>query len=154
MALKGDREELQTDISFFMNETATRGIVVSVDTAGSGASMDNAVNLCKKQSAPSGTYPLGILLNDVVNLDLTRQHLNQHKDEVQKGGKVTILRKGWVVTDAILGAPSAGQDAYYAGTGLIGSSSTIGNSLVGVKVLGQFLSSKDADGFAKVSINL
>ena len=154
MALKGDREELQTDISFFMNETATRGIVVSVDTAGYGASMDNAVNLCKKQSAPSGTYPLGILLNDVVNLDLTRQHLNQHKDEVQKGGKVTILRKGWVVTDAILGAPSAGQDAYYAGTGLIGSSSTIGNSLVGVKVLGQFLSSKDADGFAKVSINL
>ena len=36
MALKSDRNELQTDISFFMNETATRGGVVSMlATAGS-----------------------------------------------------------------------------------------------------------------------
>lgn len=149
MALKGDREELQTDISFFMNETATRGIVVSVDTAGSGAAMDSAVALCKKQANDSGVYPLGILLNDVVNLDLTRQHLNQHKDEVQKGGKVTILRKGYVITDSIQGTPVGGADAYYAGTGLIGTASGGGR-----KLIGQFLSSKDADGFAKVSINL
>ena len=30
MALKSDRNELQTDISFFMNEEATRGGVVSI----------------------------------------------------------------------------------------------------------------------------
>lgn len=149
MALKGDREELQTDISFFMNETATRGLVVSVSTAGSGAAMDSAVALATVKANPSGAYPLGVLLNDMVNLDLTRQHLNQHKDEVQQGGKITILRKGWVVTNAISGTPAGGQIAYLAGTGLI--SATQGGGTVQI---GQFLSSKDADGYAKVSINL
>ena len=83
MALKSDRYELQTDISFFYNDgTATRGCVVVHDsTAGSGAAMDQGVNLVKK--ATSGN-PVGVLLNDVVNKDLTRTHLNQYKDEVQK----------------------------------------------------------------------
>ena len=149
MSLKGDRNELDTDISFFMNETATRGLVVSVSTAGSGAAMDNGVALATVKANPSGAYPLGILLNDMVNLDLTRQHLNQHKDEVQKGGKITILRKGFVVTDAISGTPSGGQDAYLAGTGLISATQA-----AGALKMGQFLSSKDADGFAKVAVNL
>jgi antitoxin (DNA-binding transcriptional repressor) of toxin-antitoxin stability system len=149
MSLKGDRNELDTDISFFMNEVATRGLVVSVSTAGSGAAMDNGVALATVKTNPSGAYPLGILLNDMVNIDLTRQHLNQHKDEVQKGGKITILRKGFVVTDAISGTPSGGQDAYLAGTGLISATQA-----AGALKIGQFLSSKDADGFAKVAVNL
>jgi hypothetical protein len=149
MSLKGDRYELDTDISFFMNETATRGLVVSVSTAGSGAAMDHGAALATVRANPSGAFPLGILLNDMVNLDLTRQHLNQHKDEVQKGSKVTILRKGFVTTDAISGTPSGGQDAYLAGTGLISATQA-----TGAPRIGQFLSAKDTDGFAKVSINL
>ena len=149
MSLKGDRNEFDTDISFFMNEVATRGLIVSVSTAGSGAAMDHSLALATVKANPSGAYPLGVLLNDMVNLDLTRQHLNQHKDEVQKGGKVTILRKGWVVTDAVSGTPTGGQDAYLAGTGLISATQAAGALKVG-----QFLSAKDADGFAKVSINL
>ena len=149
MSLKGDRYELDTDISFFMNETATRGLVVSVSTAGSGAAMDHALAIATVKTNPSGAYPLGILMNDMVNLDLTRQHLNQHKDEVQKGSKVTILRKGFVTTDAISGTPSGGQDAYLAGTGLISATQA-----TGAPKIGQFLSAKDTDGFAKVSINL
>ena len=100
MALKADRYELQTDISFFYNAgTVTRGGVVVHGTAGSGAAMDQGVNLVEYKAAiAEGSVPVGILLNDVVNKDLTRTHLNQHKDEVQKGGKVTILRKGYVVT--------------------------------------------------------
>ena len=41
MALKSDRSTLQTDISFFMNEAATRGGVASISTGGSGVSLDN-----------------------------------------------------------------------------------------------------------------
>jgi hypothetical protein len=148
MALKSDRYELQTDISFFYNAgTATRGCAVVHDTtAGSGAAMDQGVNLVKK--ATSGN-PVGILLNDVVNKDLTRTHLNQHKDEVQKGGKVTVLRKGYVVTNAVDGSPVAGSGAYV-------SASVAGNiSMVvsGTKI-GAFVSSKDEDGYAKVEVNL
>ena len=68
MALKSDRYELQTDISFFYNEALPLVVVVVVhDTAGSGAAMDQGVNLVKKHT--SGV-PVGILLNDVVNKDL------------------------------------------------------------------------------------
>lgn len=149
MALKGDRHELDTDISFFMNETGNRGVVVSLSTGGSGAAMDSSVALCTIAAEASGAEPLGVLLNDVVNIDLTRQHLNWHKDEVQQGGKVTILRKGFVVTDQISGTPAAGDVAFLADNGKI-SDVADGTSVA----IGQFLSSADADGFAKVSINI
>ena len=70
-----------------MNEVAERGGVVSLSTAGSGASLDNGNAVVTYAADPSGKVPLGLLINDMVNIDLTRQHLNQHKDEVQKGGK-------------------------------------------------------------------
>tara|TARA_R110000823_G_scaffold26213_6_gene76729 strand:+ start:209 stop:673 length:465 start_codon:yes stop_codon:yes gene_type:complete len=153
MALKSDRNELQTDISFFMNETATRGGVVSVSTGGSGSAMDQGAALVT-YTAASGKAPMGILLNDMVNLDLTRQHINQHKDEVQKGGKVTILRKGYVVTNNIEGAtPTAGALCYPAHSGNISiSSTTVDDS--GADNIGRFLSTVDQDGYAKVEINL
>jgi hypothetical protein len=149
MALKGDRHELETDISFFMNEAAAKGLVVSVSTIGSGAAMDNAAALATVKADPSGVNPLGLLLNDMVDIDLTRQHVNYHKDEVVKGGKITILRKGWVVTDKISGTPTAGSTAYLAASGLISATQATGAPAVGA-----FLSKKDADGYAKVAINL
>ena len=54
MALKTDRSTLQTDISFFMNEAATRGGIATISTAGSGASMDNGSALVTYAAAPSG----------------------------------------------------------------------------------------------------
>ena len=122
MALKSDRSVLDTDISFFMNEAATRGGIASVSTGGSGAAMDQGEALVTYAAVPSGKVPVGLLLNDMVNIDLTRQHLNQHKDEVQKGGKVTLLRKGYVVTDNIQGSPSAGDPAYVAHSGNLAAS--------------------------------
>ena len=154
MALKSDRYELQTDISFFYNEgTATRGGVVVHDTAGSGAAMDQGVNLVKYATVTATSRPVGILLNDVVNKDLTRTHLNQYKDEVQKGGKVTVLRKGYVVTNNLTGNISAGDPAYacHVTAGNLRADSP-GSS--GVLQVGRFLSGKDADGYAKVEVNL
>jgi hypothetical protein len=154
MALKSDRYEFQTDISFFYNEgVATRGGVVVHDTAGSGAAMDQGVNLVKYAAATATSVPVGILLNDVVNKDLTRTHLNQHKDEVQKGGKVTVLRKGYVVTSNVTGTPSAGDPAYacHVTAGNLRGDSP-GSS--GVLLVGRFLTSKDEDGYAKVEVNL
>jgi len=149
MALKGDRHELDTDITYFMNETASRGVVVSISTQGSGSAMDSSSAVATVAAEASGAIPLGILLNDVVNIDQTRQHLNWHQDEVQQGGKVTILTKGFVVTDQISGTPTAGQTAYVADSGKIAGTQD-GTAVA----IGRFLSTKDADGYAKVSINL
>jgi hypothetical protein len=154
MALKSDRYELQTDISFFYNEgVATRGGVVVHDTAGSGAAMDQGVNLVKYVAVTAASRPVGILLNDVVNKDLTRTHLNQYKDEVQKGGKVTVLRKGYVVTNNITGSPAAGDPAFacHVTAGNVRPDSP-GSS--GVLQVGRFMSTQDEDGYAKVEVNL
>ena len=157
MALKTDRSTLQTDISFFMNEAQTRGGVASLNTAGSGASLDNGSALVKYADTCSGVVPMGVLVNDVVDIDLTRQHLNQHKDEIQKGGKVTLLTKGWVVTNNLEGTdPNGGDLAYLAHSGNIASSNIGGDddNLGAGLVVGRFLSDVDQDGYAKVFIDL
>lgn len=158
MALKSDRSVLDTDISFFMNEAATRGGVASVSTGGSGAAMDQGEALVTYAALPSGAVPVGLLLNDMVSIDLTRQHLNQHKDEVQKGGKVTLLRKGYVVTSNLEGtSPSAGDPAYVAHSGNLAIedlASDDGDADGSTRLVGRFLSGVDQDGYAKVYIDL
>ena len=157
MALKSDRLELQTDISFFYNDAAvTRGgVVVHDTTAGSGAAMDQGVNLVKYKTVAETDVPVGILLNDVVNKDLTRTHLKQHKDEVHKGATVTILRKGYVVTNNITGTPSAGSVAYADKSSAGNICDNAGTAVAsGNLAIGRFLSSKDEDGYAKVEVNL
>lgn len=160
MALKSDRHELQTDISFFMNEVKNRGHVVCHSGSGaSGAAMDNSSALVTVAASPSGKIPVGLLLNDMVNIDQTRQHINWHKDEVQKGGKVTLLKKGWVVTDKIYPghSPKAGDIAFVGHSGLIATSMVVADQsdLSGEGfVVGRFMSKKDEDGYAKVEVNL
>lgn len=151
MALKPDRIEAYTDISFFCNTVSERGGIVVHGTSGTGVSMDNAEAVVGYPTGlASGTVPAGLLLNDVVNLDLTRQHINWHKDEVQIGSKVALLRQGQVVTNMVSSgvAPVAGDDAFYDGAGDLTTEDD--NS---VKV-GRFLSSLDADGYVKVDINI
>ena len=148
MALKPDRIEHLTDISFFMNTTAERGGVVSFVSGGVGVSMDDADAVVAYASTASGNVPAGVLLNDVVDLDLTRQHINWHKDEVQVDGKVTLLRVGQVTTNLINGNPSAGDAAY------VGPSGTISTTSTNAVKIGTFLSGKDVDGYAKVSVNI
>ena len=120
MALKPDRSVKgnQTDISYFYNSTAEKGEVLVFSTAGSGAAMDDANAVVTRPSAnPSGQIFAGILLNDVVNKDLTQTHINFQKDEMQQGGKVTLLVSGpaVIVTDMIESgqSPTIGQPLYF-----------------------------------------
>jgi hypothetical protein len=154
MALKADRNELDVDISFFMNETAEKGQLVAYSTAGSGAAMDQAGALATVAAATGSVIPIGVLLNDVVDIDLTRQHINWHKDEVQKGGKVSILKKGYVVTDQIEGTPTAGALAFMddADTGKFAVAASIDDTEY--TAVGRFMSVKDEDGYCKVEVNL
>jgi len=139
-----------------MNEVAERGGIVVLNGTPSGAAMDSAASVVTYAADPSGKVPMGVLLNDMVNLDLTRQHINWHKDEVQKGGKITVLRKGYVLTNKIStsGTPVAGNYAYVADSGLISTSLRAVELDSGAQPIGRFMTAKDADGYAKVEINL
>tara|TARA_R110002110_G_scaffold198675_4_gene409104 strand:+ start:22905 stop:23384 length:480 start_codon:yes stop_codon:yes gene_type:complete len=158
MALKpGRRVTDGEDIGYFMNETAERGIVVvhTNATSGLGEALDDA-NAAVAIPGSTGGAPAGILMNDVVNLDLTRQHLNQHQDEVQINGKVTVLTNGWCVTNALPAGinPSGGQAAFHTTDGnLTNVESYVGDPNLR-RPVGKFLSSRDADGYVKVQVNL
>ena len=159
MALKGDRYELETTVDFFMNTTATRGGVVCLQTAGSGAALDQSAALVRYAPDQSGQAPIGILLNDVVDIDQTRQHINYHKNEVQKGGKVTLLKKGYIVTNMIEPGDviAVGQTAFVGASGFISntqSATASQHEQSNGAPIGQFDSIPDEDGFAKISVNI
>jgi putative N-acetylmannosamine-6-phosphate epimerase len=154
MALKMDRQVDAVDISYFLNEVAERGVIVSVNTAGSGVAMDNPSSLATVAGASSGSKPLGLLLNDFVNVDQTRQEVNWFKDQQQIGDKCTILTKGWVVTNKLVGSPTAGQLAAVASSGSITGVAVGTGSTANQPIVGRFRSSKDEAGYAKVYIDL
>lgn len=149
MALKKDIRELDTDIRHFCNATAERGVVVSVSTGGSGVSMDGPSNACTVATDPSGKTPLGVLLYDVVNYDLTKQRVNELRYETQISTKVTILMKGSCTTNKIIGTPSAGNTCYLAASGNVSATQA-----TGAPSIGRFVTSKDSDGYATIEVNL
>lgn len=182
MALKPDRNELDVDISYFwatgIGYGSERGGWVSAtgSTAASGSAMDQAVNQVWYNLSATGHRPLGLLLNDVVNVDLTRQILNPYKSEVQVGDKITVLKKGYVVTNRFVTtigpttvAITPGAVAYTGPSGFLTTvasgtlhvlqsdnalTKTMLNSPSGSYVVGKFLSAADEDGYAKVYIDL
>jgi hypothetical protein len=152
MALKPDRHLLDTRIDYFMNEVATRGGGVVLSTSGSGVANDQSVSVATYSNSVSGKIPLGILLCDMVDKDLTKTHVNYYKEEVQKGTKVTILTKGYVVTDMLVPgvSPVGGNPAYLNASGLF-TPTLVANV---TPLVGRFETAKDEDGFVKISVNL
>lgn len=151
MALKPDRDlHLVDDISYFMNEVATRGGMTSLSTVGSGIALDQSVNLVTYVAEPSGVTPIGLLVGDMVNIDQTRNHINGHKDETQQGGKVRVIRKGWLTTNSVVGTPTLGGTAYLGPSGNF----VVDNPTANHPPVGQFLSTLDEDGYCKVYVDL
>ena len=157
MALKTDRYEESTDISYFYTGAAIpRGGILCLDLlSASGAAMDQGDNTVAYKQASTTDVPVGLLLNDVVNKDLTQTHLDFYKDEVQTGGKVTVLKRGWVLTNNVDGTPGPG-DLAYASNVVAGNINNVADDATGSGnlALGRFMSAKDADGYAKVYVNL
>lgn len=156
MALYMDRVVDATDISFYCNTVLERGFAVCVSTAGSGVNLDSPSNVCTTNAVTSGSIPLGILLSDVVSIDLTRLPLNWYKDQTNVGNKVPILTKGWIVTNKVLGTPTAGQLVQLGGSGnvtgvAVGTPSTAAQPLLGNS---HFRSSVDEAGYAKIYIDM
>ena len=163
MALKPDRQIFVDTIEYYGNSVMERGGVVSQVAAGSsgvvGAAMDNSLRVVAYATTSSGVSPIGMLMWDFVNIDLSRQQVNRYKSEAQIGTKAFIMRKGTAVTNFWLpqALPSGGAVVYpatvYVGnSGLLGVGAGLANS--GFSVVGKVLTGLDSDGYAEVSIDL
>jgi len=157
MALKGHREEFHHDIRWYGNTVMERGGVVSVSTAGSGGRVGDPNAVVAYAANPSGQNPVGLLLCDTVNLDLSRYHINFYREQVPVGYKVVTMKDGWATTDFVLGTPVGGETAYLGPSGNIctaaGLAANVASGTPSIKV-GQFLSKLDEDGYAAVRIEL
>ena len=172
MALKPDRMyQPMEDISRFwptgsITEANSKagGIVslvasnsgVGLDSDGSGgvdpghSGNDNTVNYAAQAS---GALPVGLLTQDIRN-DQTSEprRRNLHANVAYVGGKVHLIRKGWVVTDRIVGTPTAGGVAYLHHSGYIGVVPAQGSA--SPTIVGKFETIKDENGFARVFVDL
>jgi len=158
MALKPDREYNEvTDITnFWTTVAAEKGGCAGVVTQGSGAAI--GVNIVDEPNVvgyvadPSGVIAKGILLQTVTAaMSATRDFPNFENGEIRPGDKCTLVKKGFVVTDMIPAGitPTAGAAAYLAASGYISSTQA-----TSAPQIGRFETTKDAAGFARVSIDI
>ncbi len=162
MALKPDREYNETtDITNFWSTTQTTaevGGIASVLTQGSGAAMGQNIvdeaNVVEYATSASGSIPKGVLLQAVNPvLSANRDFVNFENQEIRPGDKCTLVKRGFVVTDLILGTPTAGGIAYLGASGNISTTSgAFGGATT--PVIGRFETTVDSDGFARVSIDI
>lgn len=142
-----------SEIRFYMNEAAERGVIVVYDTSLTGSySLDDVNNAVKLPTASyTAEAPAGLLLCDVVSTDPSLCCRNFHKDEVPVTGKVSILRHGWVTTNSIdssvTGSIVAGEDAYFVEDGEL-------TNVAGSTKVGTFMTPVDSSGYAVVDINV
>jgi len=156
MALKPDRNHQEmTDIRQRWSEldaqnTQEKGGVAALESQGSGVAMDPDENVVQYADAPSGAVPMGVLLQDVnPPLSDTRDFKNHSNLEVRPGDKVTLVRQGSLVTNMIVGTPAAGDTAYLAVSGNVSPTQA-----AGAPAVGRFETSQDADGFARLAIQI
>jgi hypothetical protein len=162
MSMKPLRSQCDGKVSvdYFVTTTGSAGQIVfaSTGTQPVGPGLDDSNSRVEIVAVVSGRVPVGMLLSDVVNLDLSRYPLNQYKSESQVGSKVALGTDGeWVVDTLLAGAaPATGvvypTTAYAAPNGVL--THNAGYVASGYPVVGKFLTGRDSDGFAKVSIGL
>lgn len=156
MALGEYRQVLATDMNFTVDAAAERGGVLC---AASGAIASYVTSITS-----SGVTPIGILLEDIEELNPMKHPMYYQRCVSDVGSKVGIMTKGECVTDFIDGYAKphidAGDKAFLTHSGLLtiralapGVTGGAGGSGLGIEV-GRFLSTIDSNGFVKVSINL
>ena len=154
MALKGDREIIETDITLTCESVTERGVALVYRTVGSGIAIGNSAGKAELVVNPSGSKVAGLLLNDVVDIDVTRFRLCPHKDERLVGSRSTLLRKGRVTTNKVTGTPTSGATAYLALNGNLTPTRSATGGIVATPKVGVFAGAKDQDGFAAVDVDL
>jgi len=142
-ALKAERTLHHIDICHFAGAVTPCGVVVEATKMDDSGGRHRVV-----EPGIHNKHPVGVLLNDVVDIDLRYEHLNWYADQVAVGSKVQILKIG-IITSKVYGSSLApGDPIYYTHNGCL-TTEHISRTSVGTA-----LSAKDKDGFAQVQIKV
>lgn len=131
MSLRPERQTQQVNIDFPCPWTQERGGILSWAQASGMYYAEYAFN-------PSGVKSIGIQLNDVENVNFTRQPFQQYlRDMDIPCSRVGVATKGDFLTDWIypVGTIQQGDVAYAGPSGMFTNSSNFGGQAVG-KFLG------------------
>lgn len=146
MALGPNRQVFQTTIDYAVNAaTARGGILCASTTAGQAEYL----------TSPTGAavYPIGILLDDVEDMNFDRHPEYLQREVVDIGSTVGIANKGVFQVDLIVGTPTQGQPAYLHPNGYVGATQ-LTDGVYTAPLIGKFRSAKDANGFAMLLVDL
>lgn len=151
MALRGTQHIHETTMDYILNRAAEPGtVVVASGTAG----LVDIAGLA--QLSTSGIWPIGVLLNTREEFNYAKEYERFSYDTDDIGTVVTLLRRGEIVTNLVIAnggvAIAPGQPAYLARNGYIGNANSAPTG--GNQKVGQFMSAVDADGYARVRIEL
>lgn len=153
MALKRYRKELahDNDIRYYFNMVGDAGGMATVATGitGSGGMPGDPHYVATYAPNPSGQTPAGILMQEVINIDQTRFHINFQREQVPVNYKVCLNIGGEYSTNMVLVAPTGRQPAYLAASGNFSATQASGAPLVG-----EFLGAPDGDNYCVVRIKL
>lgn len=146
MGLGPNRQVFQTNIDYAMDAAAQRGgVVCAASTAGQ----------VEYRTVPTGSavYPIGVLMDDVEDMNYDRHPEYRQRNVVDIGSVVGLITKGEIETNLLVGSPSQGQPAYLHPSGYIGAT-RLTDGLNPAPQVGRFLSAANSLGYAKVKIDL
>ena len=127
MALEVNRQIHAVNVDYVGFQTSERGGVVSYGSASGMVILEYA-------TSASGAIPLGIQLNDVEYLDLSKQiHPRKNRRVEQPLGTMGVLTDGDFTTDwlSLTGTINTGDPAYVGPSGTITNDSTLNNICIG-----------------------
>lgn len=150
MALAPSRQVFDTNIDYALNAVAERGVIVSIIP---GTTADGEVTVAAVATGVN-QMPIGILLDDVEDMNYDRHGEYRQRNVVDVGSVVGLATAGEFWTDQITGStPVAGRKAYLGTNGSVTmTQATDGNNLA--PQVGKFMSVANANGFVKIELRL
>jgi len=151
MAIKVEGGKLRDDsIRYTLAVACEPGVVLAyTGSGGSGVLEHDANQVVIPATNTSGVIPAGMLATNVLDLDLSRFSVNEQRNEVNVGSPVTLIKKGEVYTNRVIGSPILGQKAYLGSGGYLTS-----GVATGVAPVGTFGGQKDSNGYIFVYLNI
>ena len=149
MALKPSRRVEAVDYYFYDGKPTERGVILTVNKK-----QNYPGHVCVSCNQSAVLEPVGLLLVDVVDLNTTTSF---YVDSVRPGNRISVLKKGWVITNKVVTKPNnikIGAEAILYPNGYIGPWLWGGKSCKKTKKVGRFESGPDKDGYVRVYIDI